>query len=226
MVTSSLRCSSPPTRPLHNRRTSACASIHYPLVGFSRLQGSAYPYTGWDPVPSWVLPLSAPSLSDMQNRLPDLLLSVPRFLQPHDRNDVRNNLQVCSTLLALLGFGLQRTKPDRSGAVPSPWLLRRYSALRGFLPDDACGSRPPDHRAFTRRRSHTTRPLVVLKRLAATVDLNRPWSVAPEQARLFFARRFHPPGASAPLLTLAPSGFSTPAALGDEALPLAGLLPP
>jgi hypothetical protein len=124
-------------------------SALYPLVGFGQLQGIAHPYTGWEPVPSWVLPLTAPSSPDMRNRFPHLLLPVHRFSQPPDKNDVRSDLQVYSTPQALLGFGLQRSKPDRSGAVPSPRLLRRYPVLHGFLPCVACGSRPPGHRAIT-----------------------------------------------------------------------------
>jgi len=122
---------------------------HYPLVGFGQLQGSAHPYTGWEPAPSWVCSLPAPSSSDVRHRLPDLLLPALRFSQPPGRNDVRNDLRVYSTPLALLGFGLQRSQPDRSGAVPSPWLLRRHPVLHGFLPRLARGSRPPGHRATT-----------------------------------------------------------------------------
>jgi hypothetical protein len=78
-------------------------SALYPLVGFGQLQGIAHPYTGWEPAPSWVCSLSAPLSPDMRNRVPSLLLPVRRFSQPLDRNDVRSDLQVYSTLLALLG---------------------------------------------------------------------------------------------------------------------------
>jgi hypothetical protein len=95
-----------------------------------------------------LLPFSA-NIARHASRLPPLLLPVHRFSQPPDRNDVCDNLQVYSTLQALLGFGLQRSQPIRSGTVPSPWLLRRHPALHGFLPDVACGSRPPGRRATT-----------------------------------------------------------------------------
>jgi hypothetical protein len=223
LVPSSLRCSLPPTRPSHNRRTSAFASIHYPLRGFGQLQGSAHPYTGWGPVPSWVCSLSAPSSPDMRTRLPHLVHPVHRFSQPPDRIDVRSDLQVYSALLALLGFRSSEVTTCSIGCC-SQSLAPASLSCPSWIPSGG-GVRIPaaGRRAITLA---TTSPHPAPDRLAtagAHLGLEPTLERCSRAGLPHLAKGFHPPSASAPLLTCSPSGHSSSATLGVAALPPAGL---
>lgn len=154
------------------------------------------------------MPLSAPSSPDVQNGIPSPPLSVPRFSQPLDRNDVRNDLQVCSTLQALLGLGLQRLCPGRSGIVSNPLVPSSLSAFQGFLPSNACGSQPTDRRALRFRRPCIPWPLCHLvtagfpHRLGPTLELcSRPGLPLPQKG-------FTPPTRARLSWPFLPQGFT------------------
>lgn len=97
----------------------------------------------------------------------------------------------------MVSFHASRAVPDRLTAAPLRW-----------------------------RRSHDAQPLVVYETTGYHPGLGPTLKRYSRPGLPHLARGFHPTGASAPLVTLSPSGFSSPAALGDEALPLSGLLPP
>jgi hypothetical protein len=58
---------------------------------------------GTSPAPSQVWSLSAPSSLDVTNTIPAVSLFAHRFSQPLGNDNVRNDLQAYSILLALLG---------------------------------------------------------------------------------------------------------------------------
>jgi hypothetical protein len=73
------------------------------------------------------------------------------------------------------------------------------------------------------RRSRHAQPLTVYETAGCHPGLGPALERCSRPDLPHLAKGFHPPGASAPFLTVPPSGFSSPAALGCEALPLAGL---
>jgi len=157
--------------------------VYHPLVGFDRLQGITHSLTAWEAAPSWVWPPSAPSSSDVTCSLPTLQAPRPQVFTTSRQDTVRNDLRVCSTPQALLGFGLQRIHSVDRMSFPTPLTPSPFRTLHGFLPDET-------------RRSHGTaaavlpvttrfaRPLAALQRPASIMGFDRPWSVAPNRARL------------------------------------------
>jgi len=85
--------------------------VYHPLVGFDRLQGITHSLTAWEAAPPWVWPLSAPSSPDVTCSLPTLHAPRPQVFATSRQDSVRDDLWVCSTPQALLGYGLQRLNP-------------------------------------------------------------------------------------------------------------------
>jgi hypothetical protein len=97
----------------------------------------------------------------------------------------------------MVSFHVSRAVPDRPAIAPLRW-----------------------------RRPYETQPLVVYETTGCHPGLGPALERCSRPGPPHLAERFHPSDASAPLLTLSPSGFSSPAALGRKALPLSGLSPP
>jgi len=95
------------------------------------------------PAPPLVLSLSTPSSSDVTGKLPDLPQTAPRFSQPPGSLNVRNDLRVCSTPLALVGLSPQSLTCVRSSIVPNLMLLHRYRPFMVSISGIAATSRSP-----------------------------------------------------------------------------------
>jgi hypothetical protein len=91
--------------PQLNRLTTGFTLLFtYPLLGFSRLQGIRAPFSGWEPEHSLGLfPFSATVITTRQTSFQTHRSSSPGFLNLTTSSNVNDNLQVYSTLQALLG---------------------------------------------------------------------------------------------------------------------------
>jgi hypothetical protein len=104
-----------------------------------------------------------------------------------------------------------------------------YAVILSFMASFHVSRAVPDRPAIAPlrwRRPYETQPLTVYETAGCHHGLGPALERCSRPGPPHLAKGFHPPGASAPLLTLSPSGFSSPAALGRKALPLSGLLPP
>lgn len=78
--------------------------------------------------------LSAPLSPDVTNTVPPVSLIAPRFSQPLGNNDVRSDLRVYSTPLALLGSWPSEFSPQLIVCCLQPiLLLRRYLPFTDFF---------------------------------------------------------------------------------------------
>lgn len=105
-----------PRGPRHdNRKITFSAILHYPLLGFGRLQGIQNTLFRFGaPESPRVSPLSAPLPEQRASKFPTLPLPVPRFLQPLNRSSYAAvGLRVYSTPLALPGLSLQSLPAER-----------------------------------------------------------------------------------------------------------------
>lgn len=148
---------STPSRPLQPPPdTWMIPGIHHPLPGFGRLQGFSQ-----IPTPAGnrrrllrFRPFQRHHRPTCRTRCPTVPLIAHRFSQPPGDPDVRNDLRVCSTPLALLGSWPPEFEPttDRElfPVLPASSLL---PALHGLLPDDTDISQTSNHNGLTRTRS-------------------------------------------------------------------------
>jgi hypothetical protein len=112
----------------HDHQSPAFAFIHCPLLSFSQLQGLQQALTPWKGVSPSVSSLSAPPSPDVTDRLPHPPASRLQVFTTSWRENVRNDLPVYSTRLALLGFRAFRVLPHidhrkvsfRSAPAPLP----------------------------------------------------------------------------------------------------------
>lgn len=91
--------------PQHNRLTTVFTLLFtYPLLGFGRLQGIRAPLSGWEPEYSLgLIPFSAIVITTRQTSFQTHRSSSPGFLNLTTSSNVNDNMQVYSTLQALLG---------------------------------------------------------------------------------------------------------------------------
>jgi hypothetical protein len=126
------------------------------------------------------LPLQRPNPHDVTNRTPALPLPVPRFSQPFNRSYAALDLQVCSTLQALLGFGLQSLTLRRSSYVVRTRAPSSLPAFHDFLPLLADIPAYLHHRGLTVPAMQPNHgPFVSLRRQASILGFSRPWSFIP-----------------------------------------------
>jgi hypothetical protein len=115
--------------PSHNRLTTGFTLLFtYPLLGFSRLQGiTEIPFPGWEPEHSLgFFPFSARVTSTRQTRFQPRRFSSPGFLNLTTSPNADNNLQVYSTLQALLGSGSSELYLMNGRQLLSSHLLLRH----------------------------------------------------------------------------------------------------
>lgn len=111
------------------------------------------------------------------DRLSHLPLPAHRFFQPSGRSTIaRNDVQVYSTPLALVGYGLQSLTPTTIlDNLLADLLLRRYLPFMASFPDRAAFPVPaPQQLTCSLRRTPDFGPLAVLRRPAAIWGLDRP----------------------------------------------------
>jgi hypothetical protein len=91
--------------PQHNRLTTGFTLLFtYPLLGFGRLQGIRALSSGWEPEHSLgFIPFSATVITTRQTSFQTHRSSSSGFLNLTTSPNANNNLQVYSTLQALLG---------------------------------------------------------------------------------------------------------------------------
>lgn len=91
--------------PQHNRLTTGFTLLFtYPLLGFGRLQGVRALFSGWEPEHFLgLIPFSATIITTRQTSFQAHRSSSPGFLNLTTSSNVDDNLQVYSTLQALLG---------------------------------------------------------------------------------------------------------------------------
>jgi hypothetical protein len=169
---------STPSRPLQPPPdTWMIPGIHHPLPGFGRLQGFSQ-----IPTPAGnrrrllrFRPFQRHHRPTCRTRCPTVPLIAHRFSQPPGDPDVRNDLRVCSTPLALLGSWPPESDPRSIGnCFQSSLLLRCYPPFTAFFQTTLTSARHPTITVLPEHGLCTIRPLVPQAGPVSIMGLGQP----------------------------------------------------